>query len=110
MAGRRGKMDQADRAKQFLPFDALKGFREALREKERILVSKHELAEEDWEDLNRRLRQVKKRDVVKVKYFHEGEYHEITGSVLKIEETQEVICVEETCIRFGDIAQINNLC
>lgn len=29
-------MSQANRAKQFMPFDALQGFREALREKERI--------------------------------------------------------------------------
>ncbi len=31
----RVKMDRAERAKQFMPFDALKGFREALREKEK---------------------------------------------------------------------------
>lgn len=35
MANNRPKMDRADRAKQFMPFDALKGFREALAEKER---------------------------------------------------------------------------
>lgn len=29
------KMDRLNRAKQFMPFDALKGFREALEEKER---------------------------------------------------------------------------
>lgn len=29
-------MKRADRAKQFMPFDALKGFREALEEKERM--------------------------------------------------------------------------
>ncbi len=32
----REKMDPADRAKQFMPFDALKGFREALTEKEQL--------------------------------------------------------------------------
>lgn len=36
MANNRPKMDRADRAKQFMPFDALKGFREALAEKERL--------------------------------------------------------------------------
>lgn len=35
----REKMDPADRAKQFMPFDALKGFREALEEKEREIGS-----------------------------------------------------------------------
>ena len=28
-----------DRARQFLPFDALKGFREALKEKERLVIT-----------------------------------------------------------------------
>lgn len=31
----REKMDIEDRAKQFMPFDALKGFKEALRKKEK---------------------------------------------------------------------------
>lgn len=42
----RPKMDPADRAKQFLPFDALKGFREALAEKERTLIIPGELTSE----------------------------------------------------------------
>lgn len=42
----RPKMDPADRAKQFLPFDALKGFREALAEKERTLIIQGELSSE----------------------------------------------------------------
>ncbi len=40
------KMDRENRAKQFMPFDALKGFREALAEKERLTVEKGDLAEE----------------------------------------------------------------
>ena len=37
---------KTDRAKLFAPFDALSGFREALREKERIIVPKIDLSEE----------------------------------------------------------------
>ena len=33
--------DRLDRAKQFMPFDALKGFREAIREKEKIIENKN---------------------------------------------------------------------
>lgn len=36
------KMDRLNRAKQFMPFDALKGFREALREKEREIEAEQE--------------------------------------------------------------------
>lgn len=39
-------MDRVLRAKIFAPFDALKGFREALRAKERVIVPKRELAED----------------------------------------------------------------
>ena len=42
----RAKMSQADRAKQFMPFSALKGFEEALREKEKLVVEKICLSEE----------------------------------------------------------------
>ncbi len=35
MGSKRAKMTREERAKQFMPFDALKGFREALVEKER---------------------------------------------------------------------------
>ena len=34
---------KADRAKLFIPFDALKGLKEALREKEKVLCEKKEL-------------------------------------------------------------------
>ena len=46
------KMDRINRAKQFMPFDALKGFKEALREKERKVDSQRELSkEQNLEDL-----------------------------------------------------------
>ena len=47
----RPKMDPSERAKQFLPFDALKGFREALAEKERTIVPQGELEVEREEEI-----------------------------------------------------------
>ena len=44
-------MNRTSRAKQFLPFDALVGFQEALREKEIEHEEKKELTEESYEDL-----------------------------------------------------------
>ena len=38
----RGRMNREDRAKQFMPFAALKGYPEALRKKEKIVVPKIE--------------------------------------------------------------------
>ena len=49
----RAKMDRAERAKQFMPFAALKGYEEALREKEKIVVPRIELSEEMKEELEK---------------------------------------------------------
>lgn len=39
-------MSREERAKQFMPFAALKGYPDALRKKEKIIVPKMELSEE----------------------------------------------------------------
>ena len=47
------------RAKQFLPFDALKGLQEALREKEQEQEEKIELSEESLLKLNNSYNKIK---------------------------------------------------
>ena len=49
---KRVKMDIANRAKQFVPFAALKGFEEAIKEKEKVIVSKVELTKESIEEID----------------------------------------------------------
>ena len=63
MASKRGTMDRADRAKQFMPFDGLKGFRDALSEKERIIVPQRDLSEEEKEVLDQKLSLIQKKDM-----------------------------------------------
>ena len=69
----RAKMDRAQRAKQFAPFAALKGFEEALREKERIIVPKVELYEEKKAEIDSILRNKKKQDSITVIYYNNEE-------------------------------------
>lgn len=106
MANNRVKMDRADRAKQFMPFDALKGFREALEEKERIVVPKRELSEEQKEELDFKLRKVRKKDIVTVEYFHDGEYVQVTGMVSGIDEIGRGIKIVNTRIEMGDVVDL----
>lgn len=44
--GARAKMDREQRAKQFMPFAALKGYEKALRQKEERIAYREELSEE----------------------------------------------------------------
>lgn len=106
MANRRGKMDRADRAKQFMPFDALKGYREALEEKERIIVPKRDLSEEQKDELDRKLRRITRKDIITVEYFHNAEYVQITGMVSSIEVTSRILKIVNNSILFEDISDL----
>ena len=103
----RMKMDPAERAKQFMPFAALKGYEEALRGKEKIVVPKTELTEERLEQLDYKLRQVHKNDMVTVVYFCKGEYLKITGMVSRLDVTARILRVVNTRISFDDLYDIS---
>ena len=102
----RPKMDRAERAKQFMPFAALKGYDEALREKEKVVVPKIELSEEMKAELDQKIRQIKRNDIIKVVYFGQEEYLQITGMVSRIDEDARVLKVVNTKILFDDIYKI----
>lgn len=102
----RGKMSREDRAKQFMPFAALKGYPDALRKKEKIVVPKMELSEEYADILDRKLRQVQKNDIITVVYFYKDEYIKQTGMVSRVDEIARVLKVVNTKIPFEDIYDI----
>lgn len=95
-----------NRAKQFVPFAAVKGFEEALRAKERIVVEKIELSEERKAELDFKLRQIKKRDVITVVYFDKDEYIKVEGMVSRFDTDARVIKIVNTKIPFDDIYDI----
>ena len=100
------KMSKEDRAKQFMPFAALKGHLEALRKKEKIVVEKMELSDEYKEELDRKLRQVHKNDMITIVYYHEEEYLKLTGMVSRIDETARILKIVNTKIDFDDLYEI----
>lgn len=102
----RPKMDREERAKQFMPFAALKGYPEALRRKEKIVVEKKELSEEYKEELDKRLRQVKKNDMITVVYYQNQEYIQLTGRVVRIDETARILKIVNIKISFEDLLDV----
>lgn len=97
-------MDRADRARQFMPFDALKGFREALAEKERLVVQRRSHSEEEQEALDKKLRRLQKKDIVTVEYFRNGAYVRLTGMVSAIDVPGRRMHIDNTEVSFSDIA------
>lgn len=102
----RTKMSREDRAKQFMPFAALKGYEEALREKEKIVVEKIELSEERKAELDFRLHQVERNDMITVIYFHKDEYLKVTGMVSRIDTDARILKVVNTKISFDDLYEL----
>lgn len=97
-----------ERAKIFLPFDALKGLKEALREKEKILVDKKILSIEEKEKISKKLIQIKKGMIIKVIYFENNEYIELEGMVSLIDFVYKKIKIVKKEIEFTDILDIQS--
>ncbi|MCO8193487.1 YolD-like family protein [Anaerofustis stercorihominis] len=101
------KMKREDRAKQFMPFKALKGYDEALRIKEKVKVEKKEFSREYEEVLDYKLRQLKRNDIVKIIYYFKGEYIEKTGKVSKIDTVSRCLYITNDRILFDNIYDID---
>lgn len=96
-----------NRAKQFVPFAAVKGYEEALRAKEKIVVEKIELSEERKAELDFKLHQICKNDMITVVYFHKDEYIRIEGMVSRLDADARVLKVVNTKIPFDDIYDLS---
>lgn len=73
------------RAKLFLSFDALRGFRSYIKEKERVVVQRPALSEDDYFVLDRKIHYIEKGMVITIVYYDKGEYVRLTGMVAKID-------------------------
>ena len=102
----KSKMSREMRAKQFMPFAALKGYEEALRAKEKIVVDKKELSSERKDELDNIIHVIKKLDMVTVIYYEKTEYLKITGMVSKIDFDSRILQVAGTKIDFDNIFSI----
>ena len=107
----RAPMPAGRRAKQFAPFDALKGLKEAIAKKEHIPTPKRVLAEDAVLELNHQLSLLKKGNMVTVVYYcqYEQEYYQLTGPVIKVDSFWNYLQVGHMSIDFSEIAELEQL-
>lgn len=103
----RTKMSKEERAKQFMPFAALKGFEAAIAEKEKPVICKVEISEDRKEELDRKLKELNVNDIATIVYYNNGAYVKKTGMISKIDTSARYIRVINTKINFMDIYDIN---
>lgn len=95
-----------ERAKQFMPFSALKGFEEALLQKERQRISPTELSDEQKKEINEILFSIEQGDRVTIFYFKQGRFHKIDGQIQNFDKTLEVVTINSIEIPFDKITNI----
>ncbi len=70
-----------NRAKQFMPFAALKGYYDLISERQRVIVPKRELCEDDAQELSDKLNLLRKGCMVRAVYYNNGAYISKEGIV-----------------------------
>lgn len=95
-----------ERARIFMPFDAISGFREGLEKACKKSITKKSISEEMECELNTKLKEIKKEDKVKVIYYYNLDYNEVIGNVKKIDEIYKVLLLDNTNISFDDILDV----
>ena len=101
-------MPASRRAKQFMPFDALRGLKEAIAAKEKRLEPRRELSEYMKEQINKSLSELHKGQQVTVVYYGqlEQETLQITGSVVKVDPYWQTLQIDRITIDFAEIYEI----
>ena len=103
-------MPRGERAKQFAPFDALKGLQQALRlkEYEHERVEKGDLSEEDLLRLSTILSNLEKNTLVEVQFFFDGHIKTKQGKG-KVDLVNQVLALDNIKIDFLDLIDIRIL-
>ena len=101
-------MPASRRAKQFMPFDALRGLKEAIAAKERIPTPKKELAEDMVREINSILVDLRKGQNVTVVYYngYTEAYLQLTGAVENVDAYWKLLQVGKIAIDFDEISEI----
>lgn len=108
-------MSMYDRAAQFAPFAALTGHEEAINETSRYTEERIELTEEQKENIDRELQELRDRGAecnVRIVYFEPdvlkkgGTYVEFRGVVKKINSRGQLTLENETILLYGNIYEL----
>lgn len=113
-------MSNADRAKIFSPFAALKGHTETIRQKEILRINKIDLSAEAAAALNEKLTLLEKGQMVTITYFFsdpgpdgtggtaEGIYITLSGIIKHLDSISRILEIDDHKINFDDIADIRS--
>lgn len=109
LRGEHRAQPHADRARQFMPFAALKGYTDMAHEREQAAYAKHELTAEEARVLSETMSGLSKGDSVRVTRYEHGARRVVEGVVSCKDETLKTIRIGSIDIAFGHIEAIEPL-
>ena len=95
-----------ERARQFLPFNALTGYYQMILEKQRVSEPKKELSEDEAAALSDKLKSLRRHDLVSVTFYDKDAYITKTGMITDIDFTFQTLTIIKTKIPFQDILRL----
>ena len=101
------KMTIEERAKQFMPFSALKGLDEALLKKEQQFIQKRELCDDEINIINDILSKLEIHSNVQITYYDEEKNKVISGEVEILNKPLRFIKVDSVQIPFDSILNLS---
>lgn len=101
------RMSRLQRAKQFMPFAALRGFEALLAAVARPKEAWVELSEDQIDELNTVLQSVRCGEWVRIVYYNKQKYTELIGVVDMINEQLQILSVQGIVISFRHIKELN---
>lgn len=97
------------KGQQFMPFDALTGLKSELKKREEIKVNMPIYDDEVIEQISSQLSEIKKHDLIRIKYYRNYRYYTVEGLVTEINPPLHTISIGRTKILFETILEITNI-
>lgn len=98
-----------DRARQFMPFAALRGYYDLVHAKEAVPESRRPLSDDEAWALDDLIANLDRGDVVRCRYYEGGGYREAEGAVSQIDVTFRDLWIVRRRIPFSAIQSLELL-
>lgn len=95
-----------DRARQFSPFAALRGYYELVHERERVVESRQPLSEEEARTLDEAVASLRRGAMVKAVFYEKDAYRTIVGTVSQVDMIYHDLWIVRTRIPFASLCAL----
>lgn len=99
----------SDRARQFMPFAALKGYYDLIKEEQRTKEPPKEISEDEARIINKKLLALKKGKMVRITHYDKDSYITTEGMISSVNFDFKKLVVVKTEIQFEDIIKIKEV-